>query len=72
MSPQEEDRLLAQAIAFSMDMREDLAAAHRTVRYLEREQLEALACALGAMVDPNCPLPVMAWWRALPQAREAA
>lgn len=72
MSPEEEDRLLAQAIAFAMDVREDLLAAHRTVRYLDRDELEALTCALGAMVDPNLPLPVMAWWRSLPQSREAA
>jgi len=72
VTPGEEDRLLAQAIAFAMDMREDLAAAHRTVRYLDRADLEALTCALGAMVDPNLPLPVMAWWRTLATAREAA
>lgn len=72
MTPAEEDRLLAQAITFAMDMREDLAAAHRTVRHLDRADLEALTCTLGAMVDPNLPLPVMAWWRAFAAAREAA
>lgn len=71
LTPEEEDQLLVDAIAFAMDMRDDLAAAHRSVRQMPRDRLEALVCALGAMVDPNCPLPVMAWWRAL-APKEAA
>lgn len=65
LTPEEEDRLLADAIALVMDVRDDLAQAHRTVRHLGKDQLEQLCCALAAMVDPNCPLPVLAWWRAL-------
>lgn len=74
MTPKEEDQLLLEAIEFAMDMREDLTAAHRRVRHLDRARLEHMACVLGAMVDPNIPLPVMAWWRqyALMEHREVA
>lgn len=67
LTPEEEDQLLVDAIALSMDVREDLAAAHRRVAYADRRQLERLCIALAAMVDPNIPLPVMAWWRHLGQ-----
>jgi len=71
LTPEEEDQLLVDAIALAMDVRDDLATAHRTVRHLDRGRLEQLCCALAAMVDPNLPLPVMAWWRAL-APKEAA
>ena len=67
LTPQEEDQLLVDAIAVAMDIRDDLAQAHRTVRSLERARLEQICVALGAMVDPNVPLPVMAWWRVFAQ-----
>jgi hypothetical protein len=63
VTPKEEDQLLVDAIALAMDVRDDLAAAHRTIRHADRTQLERLTVALAAMVDPNIPLPVMAWWR---------
>ena len=72
MTPAEEDQLLVDAIAIAMDIREDLAQAHRTIASLDRLRLEQVAAALAAMVDPNLPLHVTAWWRALPGAREAA
>lgn len=67
LTPEEEDQLLVDAIALAMDIRDDLAQAHRAVRSLERLRLEQICVALGAMVDPNVPLPVMAWWRTLGQ-----
>lgn len=63
LTPPEEDQLLVDAIALAMDVREDLAAAHRAIRHADRSRLEQLTVALAAMVDPNIPLPVMAWWR---------
>lgn len=73
LSPEEEDRLLLTAIEHAMDMREDLAAAHSRVRQLSKHELEQLCCALGAMVDPNVAVPVMAWWRCFaPTEAEAA
>lgn len=62
-----EDRLAAQALSLAMDMREDLGAAHRTVRYLSRLELEQLCCVLAAMVDVNKSFAAMAWWRTLPE-----
>lgn len=67
LTPEEEDQLLVDAIALAMDIRDDLAQAHRTIRSLDRLRLEQVCVALAAMVDPNVPLPVMAWWRALGQ-----
>ncbi len=67
MTPEQEDQLLVDAIAIAMDVRDDLAQAHRTVHSLERDRLEQVCVALAAMVDPNIPLPVMAWWRTLHQ-----
>jgi hypothetical protein len=67
LTPEEEDQLLVDAIALAMDIRDDLAQAHRTIHSLERLRLEQVCVALAAMVDPNLPLPVMAWWRALGQ-----
>ena len=67
LTPDEEDQLLVDAIAVAMDVRDDLAQAHRTIRSLERLRLEQICVALAAMVDPNVPLPVMAWWRVLAQ-----
>ncbi len=73
MTPAEEDRLLLTAIEHAMDVREDLAAAHRRVRAMGKFELEQLCCALAAMVDPNTPIPVMAWWRVFaPTSAEAA
>lgn len=67
MSPAEEDQLLVDAIAVAMDVRDDLAQAHRTLRHMDRLRLEQVCVALAAMVDPNCPMPVMAWWRVFAQ-----
>lgn len=67
LTPDEEDQLLVDAIALAMDVRDDLRAAHLKVLHVERRQLERLAITLAAMVDPNIPLPVMAWWRHLGQ-----
>ncbi len=74
ISPEEEDRLTAQALALADDMRGDLAAAHRTVRYLDRTELENLALTLAAMVPTDMPLSQLAWWRhfAPTDARDAA
>jgi hypothetical protein len=67
-----EDRLMAQALALVEDMREDLDSAHRAVRYLDRLELEQLACVLAAMVPVDLPLATLAWWRLMPQSGEAA
>lgn len=58
-----EDRLLGQAQALAWDMREDLAAAHRTLRVFDRLELEQLCCVLAAMVPVDVPLQQLAWWR---------
>lgn len=71
-TPQEEDRLAATAFTLAVDVREDLAQAHRTVQHMSHLDLQQLAVVLAAMVDVNCPIPVMAWWRTLPGDREAA
>lgn len=65
MTPEEEDRLLAQALVIAQDMREDLAAAHRTVRKLPREELERLVWVLAAAFPIDKPLSSIAWWRFL-------
>jgi hypothetical protein len=62
-----EDRLLRDAMALSELMRDDLAAAHRMVRYSQRLKLEQLCCVLAAMVDPG--LPIDPWWAELPEVR---
>lgn len=67
ISPEEEDRLAATAFTLAVDVREDLAQAHRTVAHLSHTDLQQLCVALAAMVDVNCPIPVMAWWRQLHQ-----
>jgi hypothetical protein len=69
-----EDRLAGQALQLVTDVRDDLAAAHRTVRVLDHLELEQLCCVLAAMVDPTKTLAQMAWWRRLPefQGSEAA
>lgn len=66
-----EDHLAAQALALAVDIREDLGAAHRTVRALDRLELEQVCCVLAAMVDVSASFPAMAWWRSL-AGREAA
>lgn len=72
MTEEELTQLVLDTIAFSMEMHEDIPAAHRILRSLDRLRLEQLCCVLGAMVDPNGPLEDMTWWRDLPEAREAA
>lgn len=67
LTPEQEDQLLVEAITVSMDMREDLRAAHLRLRQMDRLHLEQVCCVLAAMVDPNVKLPVMAWWRTLGQ-----
>jgi hypothetical protein len=64
-----EDRLAGQALALIGDMREDLGAAHRTVRALDHLELQQLCCVLAAMVPMDMPLAQLAWWRldAVPQ-----
>lgn len=66
-----EDRLATAALVLAGDMRSDLGAAHRTVRYLSKPELEQLCCVLAAMVDPDQPFNRMAWWR-LKLVREAS
>jgi hypothetical protein len=58
-----EDRLAGQAQALAWDMREDLAAAHRTVRALDRLEIEQLCCVLAAAVPIDIPFDQLAWWR---------
>jgi hypothetical protein len=69
--PTIEDRLAAQALILAADIRDDVALVHRTVRYLDRLELEQLCCVLAAMVDVNTPFDQMAWWR-LQLVREAS
>lgn len=63
MDPADEDRLAATAVTLALDMREDLAAAHRTVRYASREELEQLVCTLAAALPVDIPWSQLAWWR---------
>jgi hypothetical protein len=67
--PDLEDRLAAQALALTSDIRDDLGAAHRALRALPRLELEQLCCVLAAMVPVDVPLQQLAWWRldAVPQ-----
>lgn len=58
-------QLALDAIAFSMEMHEDIPTAHRILATLTPLRVQQLCCVLGAMVDPNRPLEVMAWWRDL-------
>jgi hypothetical protein len=71
--PDLEDRLAAQALALTSDIRDDLGAAHRSVRVLPRLELEQLCCVLAAMVPVDVPLQQLAWWRLdTPQVRPVA
>jgi len=65
VSPELEDHLAAQALQLVTDIRDDIGAVHRTVRVLDRLELEQLVCVLSAMVDPSKSLAQMAWWRKL-------
>lgn len=65
MTPQEEDNLLATALVLAQDMREDLAAAHRTVRQMPREDLERVCWVLAAGFPIDRPISSIAWWRFL-------
>jgi hypothetical protein len=68
--PDLEDRLAAQALALTSDIRDDLGAAHRALRALSRLELEQLCCVLAAMVPVDVPLQQLAWWRLdTPQVR---
>jgi hypothetical protein len=58
-----ENRLLAQAQTLTWDMREDVPAAHRTVRALDRLEVEQLCCVLAAAVPIDIPFDQLAWWR---------
>lgn len=58
--------LLSQALLLADDIRTDLAAAHRTVRYMDRVDLEALVCVLAACVPVDQPVSTLAWWRLHP------
>lgn len=57
------EELLGTALLLADDIRTDIAAAHRTVRYMDRGDLEALACVLAACVPVDQPLSSLAWWR---------
>lgn len=57
------EELLGVALALADDIRTDTAAAHRTVRYMDRADLEALACVLAACVPVDLPMSKLAWWR---------
>lgn len=65
MDPADEDRLAATAVTLALDMREDLAAAHRAVRHMDRLELEQVACILAAAVPVDIPWQSLAWWRTL-------
>ena len=71
MTPEEEDRLIAQALVLAQDMRDDLAAAHRTVQRMKREDLERLCWVLAAGFPIDRPLSAIAWWRFLDQGDAA-
>lgn len=58
-----EDRLASDALSLVQDIRFDRLAAHRTLRAMDRLELEQVACALAAMVDPSVRFNVLAWWR---------
>lgn len=57
------ERLLLHALTLADDIREDLAAAHRVIRGMDRLDLEGLACVLAALVPPDIPVDQLAWWR---------
>lgn len=56
------EQILGLALALAQDVREDLAAAHRVVRQIDRVDLEAVACVLAALVPVDQPLSRLAWW----------
>ncbi|GAA1026878.1 hypothetical protein GCM10009557_06160 [Virgisporangium ochraceum] len=60
-----EDRLAYQAVGLAQDIRDDVAAAHRRIRRLDRLELEQLCCVLAAMAPVDKPLREIAWWRDL-------
>lgn len=68
VKPELEDRLFAQALMLAHDMRDDVGAVHRTLRAMDRLELEQVTCVLAAMVDVRRSMDVMAWWRELPDA----
>lgn len=57
------EELLSTALLLADDIRTDIAAVHRTVRYMDRADLEALACVLAACVPVDLPVSKLAWWR---------
>lgn len=65
--------LLLHALTLADDIRDDLAAAHRALRSMDRIDLEGLACVLAALVPPDIPVDQLAWWRVVhvaPSRRE--
>lgn len=70
LSDERVDQLLGVALQVAADMRDDLDAAHRVVRWLDRTDLEAVACILAALVPVEVPVASLAWWR-FPLSRES-
>lgn len=60
---QRADLLLLHALTLADDIRDDLDAAHRALRAMDRIDLEGLACVLAALVPPDIPVDQLAWWR---------
>ncbi len=70
IDPAMEDRLAATALDLARDIREDLAQAHRTIRYMNRAELEAVVCVLAAAFPVDVPFAQVAWWRTLDVATD--
>jgi hypothetical protein len=58
------EALLALAMRLACEIRDDVAAAHRQVAYMDRADLEALCCVLAACVPVDKP--VLPWWHGRP------
>ncbi len=58
------EAMLALAMRMACEIRDDTAAAHRQVAYMDRADLEALCCVLAACVPVDRP--VLPWWHGRP------
>jgi len=58
------EALFTLAMQLSCEIRDDTASVHRRLAYMDRPDLEALACVLAACVPLDRP--VSPWWRSLP------
>jgi hypothetical protein len=67
--PEQDERaeqLLGISLLLADDIRTDVAAAHRAVRYMDRVDLEAVVCILAALVPVDKTVSQLAWWRLAP------